>query len=127
VHFGSILEHFIRFWPILEHFWDIVFGTFLIFSKPYFHTKSRFCDFFGVAKKFPTMATPVPVQNQRGGHGGHGGHKKKGKMIIQIIFLKKKTWPPWPPGRFPLILYRNWGGHGSKLFGHPKKIAESAF
>jgi len=74
----------------LEHFWDIVLGTFSIFSKPYFHMKSRFCDFFGVVKKFPTMTTPVRDQNQRGGHGGHGGHKKKGKMIIQILFLKNK-------------------------------------
>ena len=35
------------------------------------------------------MATPVPDQNERGGHGGHGGHKKKGKKKVQIFFIEK--------------------------------------
>ena len=73
------------------------------------------------------MTTPLPVQNQRESAGWSWWSffcslKREFELSSSLFFVATVTTVPTP-----LILVTNGGGHGWKLFDHPKKIAESAF
>ena len=127
MHFGSILKHFIRFWPILEHFWDIVLGTFLIFFKTLFSHEKPILRFFWGGQKVSNHGHPRSCTKSTGWPRWSRWPQKKREDDNSNYLFKEKNMATMATRPIPVDFVQELGWPWIETFWPPQKNRRIGF